>query len=162
MGLLTKRATVSKSSTIRFNGDDILKFSTRQRRALRGNRISMIFQEPMSSLNPIYTIGSQIVEAIRVHSKMNRKQAEARALDLLRQVQIPEPEARLKQYPHQLSGGQRQRVMIAMALANDPDVLIADEPTTALDVTVQAQILNLIRFRFKRSGAWRWCSSRTI
>lgn len=152
MGLLTKRATVSKSSTIRFNGDDILKFSTRQRRALRGNRISMIFQEPMSSLNPIYTIGSQIVEAIRVHSKLNRKQAEARALDLLRQVQIPEPEARLKQYPHQLSGGQRQRVMIAMALANDPDVLIADEPTTALDVTVQAQILNLIRSLQKERG----------
>jgi len=152
MGLLTKRASVSKSATVRFNGDDILKFSSRQRRALRGNRISMIFQEPMSSLNPIYTIGSQIVEAIRVHSKLSRKQAEARALDLLRQVQIPEPEARLKQYPHQLSGGQRQRVMIAMALSNDPDVLIADEPTTALDVTVQAQILNLIRDLQKKRG----------
>ncbi len=152
MGLLTKRASVSKTATVRFNGDDILKFSSRQRRALRGNRISMIFQEPMSSLNPIYTIGSQIVEAIRVHSRMSRKQAEARALDLLRQVQIPEPEARLKQYPHQLSGGQRQRVMIAMALSNDPDVLIADEPTTALDVTVQAQILNLIRDLQKKRG----------
>ena len=152
MGLLTKRASVSKSATVRFNGDDILKFSSRQRRALRGNRISMIFQEPMSSLNPIYTIGSQIVEAIRVHSKLSRKEAEARALDLLRQVQIPEPEARLKQYPHQLSGGQRQRVMIAMALSNDPDVLIADEPTTALDVTVQAQILNLIRDLQKTRG----------
>ncbi|MGE8583931.1 MAG: ABC transporter ATP-binding protein [Agrobacterium tumefaciens] len=152
MGLLTKLASVSKTATVRFNGDDILKFSSRQRRALRGNRISMIFQEPMSSLNPIYTIGSQIVEAIRVHSKLSRKQAEARALDLLRQVQIPEPEARLKQYPHQLSGGQRQRVMIAMALSNDPDVLIADEPTTALDVTVQAQILNLIRDLQKKRG----------
>ncbi|MGV1987216.1 ABC transporter ATP-binding protein [Agrobacterium sp. 22-221-1] len=152
MGLLTKRASVAKSATVRFNGDDILKFSTRQRRALRGNRISMIFQEPMSSLNPIYTVGSQIVEAIRVHSKLSRKEAEARALDLLRQVQIPEPEARLKQYPHQLSGGQRQRVMIAMALSNDPDVLIADEPTTALDVTVQAQILNLIRDLQKKRG----------
>ncbi|CUX63579.1 MULTISPECIES: ABC transporter ATP-binding protein [Agrobacterium] len=152
MGLLTKRASVSKSATVRFNGDDILKFSSRQRRALRGNRISMIFQEPMSSLNPIYTIGSQIVEAIRVHSKLSRKQAEARALDLLRQVQIPEPEARMKQYPHQLSGGQRQRVMIAMALSNDPDVLIADEPTTALDVTVQAQILNLIRDLQQKRG----------
>ncbi|QBJ16147.1 ABC transporter ATP-binding protein [Agrobacterium sp. 33MFTa1.1] len=152
MGLLTKRASVSKSATVRFNGDDILKFSSRQRRALRGNRISMIFQEPMSSLNPIYMIGSQIVEAIRVHSKLSRKEAEARALDLLRQVQIPEPEARLKQYPHQLSGGQRQRVMIAMALSNDPDVLIADEPTTALDVTVQAQILNLIRDLQKKRG----------
>ncbi|PTV77133.1 ABC transporter ATP-binding protein [Agrobacterium pusense] len=152
MGLLTKRATVAKSAVVRFNGDDILKFSSRQRRALRGNRISMIFQEPMSSLNPIYTIGSQIVEAIRIHSKLSKKQAEARALDLLRQVQIPEPEARLKQYPHQLSGGQRQRVMIAMALSNDPDVLIADEPTTALDVTVQAQILNLIRDLQKKRG----------
>ncbi|MCZ7911808.1 ABC transporter ATP-binding protein [Agrobacterium leguminum] len=152
MGLLTKRASVSKFATVRFNGDEILKFSSRQRRALRGNRISMIFQEPMSSLNPIYTIGSQIVEAIRVHSKLSRKEAEARALDLLRQVQIPEPEARLKQYPHQLSGGQRQRVMIAMALSNDPDVLIADEPTTALDVTVQAQILNLIRDLQKKRG----------
>ncbi|MCP2136038.1 peptide/nickel transport system ATP-binding protein [Rhizobium sp. SLBN-94] len=152
MGLLTKRATISKSAVVRFNGEDILKFSSRQRRALRGNRISMIFQEPMSSLNPIYTIGSQIVEAIRVHSKLSRKEAEARALDLLRQVQIPESEARLKQYPHQLSGGQRQRVMIAMALSNDPDVLIADEPTTALDVTVQAQILNLIRDLQKKRG----------
>ncbi|MGN7958208.1 ABC transporter ATP-binding protein [Agrobacterium radiobacter] len=152
MGLLTKRATISKSAVVRFNGEDILKFSSRQRRALRGNRISMIFQEPMSSLNPIYTIGNQIVEAIRVHSKLSRKEAEARALDLLRQVQIPEPEARLKQYPHQLSGGQRQRVMIAMALSNDPDVLIADEPTTALDVTVQAQILNLIRDLQKKRG----------
>ncbi|MEK1865921.1 MAG: ABC transporter ATP-binding protein, partial [Ensifer adhaerens] len=125
--------------------NNILTFSERQRRKLRGDRISMIFQEPMSSLNPIYTIGSQIVEAIRVHRRMSRRQAEARALELLKHVQIPDPEARLRQYPHQLSGGQRQRVMIAMALSNEPDVLIADEPTTALDVTVQAQILNLIR-----------------
>ncbi|MBT9371315.1 ABC transporter ATP-binding protein [Rhizobium sp. CSW-27] len=145
MGLLTKRAKVSPDAKIAFNGENILKFSSRARRALRGNRISMIFQEPMSSLNPLYTIGSQITEAIRVHSRIGKAQAEARALELLRQVQIPEPEARLKQYPHQLSGGQRQRVMIAMALSNDPDVLIADEPTTALDVTVQAQILQLIR-----------------
>ncbi|UWU18100.1 ABC transporter ATP-binding protein (plasmid) [Rhizobium sullae] len=145
MGLLSKRAAVSPKSTIDYDGANILKFSERARRKLRGNRISMIFQEPMSSLNPIYTIGSQIVEAIRVHKKIGRRQAEARALELLKHVQIPDPEARLKQYPHQLSGGQRQRVMIAMALANDPDVLIADEPTTALDVTVQAQILNLIR-----------------
>jgi peptide/nickel transport system ATP-binding protein len=124
---------------------NILKYSERERRKLRGDRISMIFQEPMSSLNPIYTIGSQIVEAIRVHQKMSKRQAYARALELLKHVQIPDPEARLRQYPHQLSGGQRQRVMIAMALSNEPDVLIADEPTTALDVTVQAQILNLIR-----------------
>lgn len=145
MGLLSKRAVVSAKSTVEYDGANILKFSERERRKLRGDRISMIFQEPMSSLNPIYTIGSQIVEAIRVHRKVSRRQAEARALELLQQVQIPDPSARLRQYPHQLSGGQRQRVMIAMALANDPDVLIADEPTTALDVTVQAQILNLIR-----------------
>ncbi|RYC15767.1 ABC transporter ATP-binding protein [Ciceribacter ferrooxidans] len=145
MGLLSRRAVVSAAAKVAFNGTDILTFSPRARRALRGDRISMIFQEPMSSLNPLHTIGSQIVEAIRVHAKVSRRQAEARALELLKQVQIPEPEARLKQYPHQLSGGQRQRVMIAMALSNDPDVLIADEPTTALDVTVQAQILNLIR-----------------
>ncbi|MUO78838.1 dipeptide ABC transporter ATP-binding protein [Agrobacterium vitis] len=152
MGLLTKRATLSARSSIAYDGQNILKFSDRQRRALRGNRISMIFQEPMSSLNPVYTIGTQIAEAIRVHQKMSSKQAFARALELLRQVQIPEPEARLNQYPHQLSGGQRQRIMIAMALANNPDVLIADEPTTALDVTVQAQILNLIRDLQKSLG----------
>ncbi len=145
MGLLSKRAVVAPKSTVDYDGANILKYAERERRKLRGDRISMIFQEPMSSLNPIYTIGSQIVEAIRVHRKVSKKQAEARALELLKQVQIPDPEARLKQYPHQLSGGQRQRVMIAMALSNDPDVLIADEPTTALDVTVQAQILNLIR-----------------
>ncbi|WP_105404264.1 ABC transporter ATP-binding protein [Neorhizobium sp. T7_12] len=145
MGLLSKRAVVSPQSTVAYEGANILKFSERERRKLRGDRISMIFQEPMSSLNPIYTIGSQIIEAIRVHRRMSRKQAEVRALELLRHVQIPDPEARLRQYPHQLSGGQRQRVMIAMALSNNPDVLIADEPTTALDVTVQAQILNLIR-----------------
>ncbi|KGD95153.1 MULTISPECIES: ABC transporter ATP-binding protein [Rhizobium/Agrobacterium group] len=145
MGLLSKRALVSPNSIVNYDGNDVLKFSEKARRKLRGNRISMIFQEPMSSLNPIYTIGSQIVEAIRVHRRIGRKRAEARALELLNEVQIPDPEARLKQYPHQLSGGQRQRVGIAMALANEPDVLIADEPTTALDVTVQAQILNLIR-----------------
>jgi peptide/nickel transport system ATP-binding protein len=145
MGLLSKRAVVSSTASVSYEGKNILNLPERARRAMRGNRLAMIFQEPMSSLNPIYTIGSQIVEAIRVHNRMSRKQAEARALELLQQVHIPDPEARLKQYPHQLSGGQRQRVMIAMALSNDPDVLIADEPTTALDVTVQAQILNLIR-----------------
>jgi len=152
MGLLTKRAVVSKKSTVEYDGRNVLKFSERERRKLRGDRISMIFQEPMSSLNPIYTIGSQIVEAIRVHRRVSRQDAYKRALELLEKVQIPDPKARLNQYPHQLSGGQRQRVMIAMALANDPDVLIADEPTTALDVTVQAQILNLIRDLQKQLG----------
>jgi peptide/nickel transport system ATP-binding protein len=152
MGLLTRRATVSTHSNIVYDGKNVLNFSDRQRRALRGNRISMIFQEPMSSLNPVYTVGAQIIEAIRVHQKMNRKQAMERSLELLRQVHIPDPEARFNQYPHQLSGGQRQRIMIAMALANSPDVLIADEPTTALDVTVQAQILNLIRDLQKKLG----------
>ncbi len=152
MGLLTKRAKVSDRSSIEYDGKNVLKFTDRQRRALRGNRISMIFQEPMSSLNPVYTIGNQIIEAIRVHQKMSRAQATQRTLELLRQVQIPDPETRLNQYPHQLSGGQRQRIMIAMALANNPDVLIADEPTTALDVTVQAQILNLIRDLQKTIG----------
>ncbi|MBY2933770.1 MULTISPECIES: ABC transporter ATP-binding protein [Rhizobium] len=152
MGLLSKRAVVSEKSTVAYDGSNILKFSERERRKLRGDRISMIFQEPMSSLNPIYTIGSQIVEAIRVHRRISKRDAQKRALELLEHVQIPDPAARLMQYPHQLSGGQRQRVMIAMALANDPDVLIADEPTTALDVTVQAQILNLIRNLQKELG----------
>jgi len=152
MGLLSKRAKVADAATITFRGRNVLKFSTRERRSLRGDRISMIFQEPMSSLNPVYTIGAQIAEAIRAHKRVSRREAESRTLELLRQVRIPDPEARLKQYPHQLSGGQRQRVMIAMALANNPDVLIADEPTTALDVTVQAQILNLIRELQQRLG----------
>ncbi|XKM44115.1 ABC transporter ATP-binding protein (plasmid) [Rhizobium ruizarguesonis] len=152
MGLLSKRAVVSEKSTVAYDGSNILKFSERARRKLRGDRISMIFQEPMSSLNPIYTIGSQIVEAIRVHRRISKRDAQKRALELLEHVQIPDPAARLMQFPHQLSGGQRQRVMIAMALANDPDVLIADEPTTALDVTVQAQILNLIRNLQKELG----------
>jgi peptide/nickel transport system ATP-binding protein len=152
MGLLTKRASISRKATIAFNGNDLLKLSKTQHRKLRGNRISMIFQEPMSSLNPVYTIGDQIIEAIRIHQKLSFRQARARALELLQEVQIPDPESRLQQYPHQLSGGQRQRVMIAMALSNNPDVLIADEPTTALDVTVQAQILNLIRGLQQRLG----------
>lgn len=152
MGLLSKRATIVNGAEIRFKGKDVLKCSKRERRGLRGDRISMIFQEPMSSLNPVYTIGSQIIEAIRAHKRISRSEAAKRALALLKEVRIPDPEARLQQYPHQLSGGQRQRVMIAIALANNPDVLIADEPTTALDVTVQAQILNLIRDLQKSHG----------
>jgi peptide/nickel transport system ATP-binding protein len=145
MGLLNRRASVDPSSRVLLDGVDILQFSERRRRALRGSRMAMIFQEPMSSLNPVYKIGAQIAEAIRVHDRVSNREALKRALALLEEVHIPNAAQRLSSYPHQLSGGQRQRVMIAMALANRPDVLIADEPTTALDVTVQAQILNLIR-----------------
>jgi peptide/nickel transport system ATP-binding protein len=146
MQLLSKRARLTPQTEIIYDGQNMAQFSPHEMRRLRGNRLTMIFQEPMSSLNPVYTIGSQLAEVLRIHNPaMKNKAALARALELLETVQIPDPEARIRQYPHQLSGGQRQRVMIAMALANNPDVLIADEPTTALDVTVQAEILNLIK-----------------
>ena len=144
MRLLSKRARVTDRTRILFNGQDMAHLSETAMRKLRGNRISMIFQEPMSSLNPVYTVGRQIVEVLMLHQRLSKKAAWDRAVELLAEVRIPDPEARINQYPHQLSGGQRQRVMIAMALANRPDVLIADEPTTALDVTVQAEILHLI------------------
>ncbi len=144
MRLLSKRGRVGAETRILYNGVNMAKLSQTEMRKLRGNRMAMIFQEPMSSLNPVYTIGTQIAEVLRLHQKMDKKTAMARVLELLEEVQIPDPASRVRQYPHQLSGGQRQRVMIAMALANRPDVLIADEPTTALDVTVQAQILQLI------------------
>lgn len=130
---------------ITFKGQNLLKMRPDEVRAVRGNRISMIFQEPMTSLNPVFTIGDQIAEAIRLHMKLSKKEAYARVIDLLRRVEIPDPEKRMKTYPHQLSGGMRQRAMICMALSCNPELLIADEPTTALDVTIQAQILDLIR-----------------
>src|SRR6195952_4272524 len=132
------------SGQIRFKGRELLTLSEHEIRSIRGNDISIIFQEPMTSLNPLHTIESQIGEILRLHSGVRGSKARARTLELLTQVGIPEPETRLGSYPHQLSGGQRQRVMIAMALANEPDLLIADEPTPALDVTVQAQILSLL------------------
>src|SRR5215471_11679418 len=140
------------SGSIRFNGRELLDLSEREMRGIRGNDISIIFQEPMTSLNPLHTIESQIGEILQLHHPVSSEMARARTLELLRQVGIPEPETRLGSYPHQLSGGQRQRVMIAMALANEPDLLIADEPTTALDVTVQAQILALLADIRKRLG----------
>ena len=140
------------TGSIKLEGRDLLALSETEMRAIRGNEISMIFQEPMTSLNPVLSIGVQLIETIRQHRAVSREEAWNRAVEMLRLVQIPEPEQRLKEYPHQLSGGMRQRVMIAMAFACDPKVLIADEPTTALDVTIQAQILALMSDLQKRLG----------
>ena len=137
---------------IRYRGTDLLKLSEAEMRKIRGNRISMIFQEPMTSLNPVLTIGRQIAETVMLHQQVGRKEALERATEMLRLVQIPEPHRRVNEYPHQLSGGMRQRVMIALALVCHPEVLIADEPTTALDVTIQAQILELLRGLQKKMG----------
>jgi oligopeptide/dipeptide ABC transporter ATP-binding protein len=134
-----------ESGAVELEGRDLLLLSERAMRDVRGNQVSMIFQEPMTSLNPVYTVGWQIVEAVRLHRDRTRRDARARAVELLRLVGIPEPATTVDAYPHQLSGGQRQRAMIAMALACEPKVLLADEPTTALDVTIQAQILELLR-----------------
>ena len=144
MGLLAEPGHVAGGS-LEFEGKDLATLSEKQYRELRGNDMAMIFQEPMTSLNPVYRVGNQIVEAIRTHEKVSKAEAKDRAVDLLRKVGIPSPEARINDYPHQMSGGMRQRVMIAMALACNPKLLIADEPTTALDVTIQAQILDLLR-----------------
>ena len=131
---------------------DLLTLPERQRRRMRGEKVAMIFQEPLTSLNPVHSVGAQIVEAIQSHRSVTRSAARDRAVELLDQVGIPEPQTRLSSYPHELSGGMRQRVMIAMALALEPDILIADEPTTALDVTVQAQILDLLRKLQEKTG----------
>ena len=140
------------SGEIRYGGRDLMSLSERQMRSVRGNDIAMIFQEPMTSLNPVMTIGRQIGEAVALHEGVNRDVAAERAIAMLDVVQIPDAARRLSQYPHELSGGMRQRVMIAMALANSPKLLIADEPTTALDVTIQAQILDIIRSLKSRLG----------
>lgn len=155
LGLLpVPPARVLEGSSIRFAGEELVGASVRRLRALRGNEISMIFQEPMSSLNPVYTVGDQICEALRLHREMGRKEARREAVRLLDEVGIAGAERRVDEYPHQLSGGMRQRVMIAMALSCAPKLLIADEPTTALDVTIQAQILELVAdLRIRRGMA---------
>ena len=145
MGLMASPPLARTAGTARFGGADLFAMRPEALRRVRGGRMAMIFQEPMSSLNPALRIGEQIAEAVRVHQGLSSDAARARALDMLRRVRIPAADKRLDEYPHQLSGGMRQRAMIAMALANDPALLIADEPTTALDVTIQAQILDLMR-----------------
>ena len=151
MGLVRPPGRVAAGS-IRFEGRELVGLPAAELQALRGNAMAMIFQEPMSSLNPAFTIGAQIVEALQCHQRLTRAQAQARAIEMLAQVRIPAPEQRFHEHPHKLSGGMRQRAMIAMALANAPRLLIADEPTTALDVTIQAQILALMHELQQASG----------
>ncbi len=141
-----------RDGRVLFQGEDLVRATDARMREVRGNRISMIFQEPMTSLNPVFSVGDQIGESLRLHAGLDAQAARERAIEMLRQVGIPAPERRVDEYPHQLSGGMRQRVMIAMALACRPDILIADEPTTALDVTVQAQIFDLLRELQREKG----------
>lgn len=153
MGLIPNPPGRVASGQILFNGKSLVNMEASEMRKIRGNKIAMIFQEPMTSLNPVFTIGNQIEEVIELHQpQLSRKEREAKAVDMLRLVGIPSPESRVKEYPHQLSGGMRQRVMIAIALSCEPDILIADEPTTALDVTIQAQILELMKKLQKELG----------
>jgi peptide/nickel transport system ATP-binding protein len=150
LGLLPPTATVTGKAS--FHGTDLLEVSARQLRRIRGREISFVFQEPMTSLNPVFTVGKQVSEVLRRHLDLSSRQARRRTIELLKLVRIPAAERRVEEYPHQLSGGMRQRVMIAMALACDPKILIADEPTTALDVTIQAGILDLMRDLRERLG----------
>jgi oligopeptide/dipeptide ABC transporter ATP-binding protein len=152
MGLVPQPPGRVAAGEIIFEGQDLLKLSAGQMRELRGDRLAMIFQEPMSALNPAFTIGEQIAEVLLRHRKINKNEARARAIDMLGRVRIPSPERRYHDYPHRLSGGMRQRAMIAMALACEPRLLICDEPTTALDVTIQAQILDLMRTLREETG----------
>ena len=151
MQILEKNGSIKKGQVL-YKGQDITKFSEKQMREFRGKCCSIIFQDPMTSLNPVFTIGNQLKEAIELHTERRGKEAMARAIEMLTLVGVNEPEKRVKQYPYELSGGMRQRVMIAMALACEPDILIADEPTTALDVTIQAQILELMQSLQKKLG----------
>ncbi|MEC0141100.1 ABC transporter ATP-binding protein [Paenibacillus macerans] len=152
MQLLPKRVGRVAAGEIRFEGKNLLTASRREMRQIRGNRIAMIFQEPMTSLNPVFKVGKQVSEAARYHLKIGKQEARKRVVDMLAKVGIPRPEKIFDQYPHQLSGGMRQRVMIAMAMVCNPSLLIADEPTTALDVTIQAQILDLMRDLQSKEG----------
>jgi peptide/nickel transport system ATP-binding protein len=159
--LLPNNATI-QASLISLNGENLLKKTELEICQIRGRRIALIFQDPMSSLNPVMTIGDQVAEAIHQHFPLSKSDAQQRVLELLQQVELPEPDKRIKDYPHQLSGGQRQRVMIAIALAGKPDVLIADEPTTSLDVTIQAQILTLLKNVQKETGMALWLISHDL
>ena len=152
MGLIQMPPGKIEGGDVRYRGQSLLKMSSKEMEAIRGNDIAMVFQDPMSSLNPVYRIGKQVGESLRIHRGYTKKQAMERAIELLDMVGIPNPDQRVKDYPHQFSGGMRQRVMIAMALSCDPDILIADEPTTALDVTIQAQIIELMKEMQKRNG----------